>query len=121
MSGTTTSISTAHTHLHIENETHSTANETDYEALALALFSKRAIIGPQTDTERKVHDIWSQLLNLTPDQLSIVDSFFDLGGDSLKAGLLVSTMRKKLGTSTSVADLLSAPTIGMFSVYVFDV
>ncbi len=44
-------------------------------------------------------------------RLSICDRFFDLGGDSLKAGQLVNALRKKLRVQLSVADLFAAPTI----------
>ena len=110
------------THLYVlENEEHSKMNEADYQALALSLFSQRVTIRPQTETEQAIHELWSQLLNVAPELLSTDDNFFDLGGDSLKAGLLVSTMRKMLGASISVADLLGSPTIGksrLFSVVV---
>lgn len=46
--------------------------------------------------------------------VSVVRSFFDMGGDSLKAGQLIAAMRKRLQVQLSVADLFSAPTIGEF-------
>ena len=43
--------------------------------------------------------------------VSVVTSFFALGGDSLKAGKLVAAMRKTLSVQLSVADLFTSPTI----------
>ncbi|MDP4090808.1 MAG: thioesterase domain-containing protein, partial [Bacillota bacterium] len=41
------------------------------------------VIHPKTSTERKMHGIWSELLRL--EDISITESFFDAGGDSLMA------------------------------------
>jgi hypothetical protein len=43
--------------------------------------------------------------------ISVVVSFFVLGGDSLKAGQLISAMRKKFNVGLSVADLFTTPSI----------
>lgn len=44
--------------------------------------------------------------------ISVLDSFFDLGGDSLKAGQLINAMRKQLRIQgLSVPDLFANPTI----------
>jgi acyl carrier protein len=44
-------------------------------------------------------------------QISVQESFFDIGGDSLKAGQLINAMRKKLKANLSVSDLFAASTI----------
>ncbi len=44
--------------------------------------------------------------------ISVKSSFFDIGGDSLKAGQLVASMRRKLRIQLSVSDLFTASTIG---------
>ena len=54
--------------------------------------------------------MWRQQLGATA-PVSVVVSFFDLGGDSLKAGQLINAMRKKLRVQLAVADLFTAPTI----------
>ena len=79
--------------------------------LALKVYLEKDLIKPRTDTETQVEEIWRQQLD-SKSIISVTQSFFALGGDSLKAGKLVAAMRKKLGVQLSVADLLSAPTIG---------
>ncbi|WP_157552471.1 non-ribosomal peptide synthetase, partial [Micromonospora sp. NRRL B-16802] len=51
----------------------------------------RAHVAPRTDLERQLAEIWARVLNL--DIVSVVDSFFDLGGDSLRAVALVGALR----------------------------
>jgi acyl carrier protein len=47
----------------------------------------------------------------TNSRSSIKDNFFDIGGDSLKAGRVVSSIRSILNVNLSVADLFQFPTI----------
>lgn len=47
--------------------------------------------------------------------ISVLDSFFEMGGDSLKAGQLVHTMRKRFKIQLSVADLFAAPTVELIA------
>jgi acyl-CoA synthetase (AMP-forming)/AMP-acid ligase II/acyl carrier protein len=78
--------------------------------LAQRLYLERNIIRPRDHMEVKIEKIWRQFLG-AGSVVSVADSFFDLGGDSLKAGQLVNAMRKKLKIQLSVADLFTAPTI----------
>ena len=87
------------------------AKTVNLHVLALKLFLDKGMVKPRNDTETQIEEIWrAQLESSTV--ISVTSSFFALGGDSLKAGKLVAAMRKKLGVQLSVADLLSAPTIG---------
>jgi hypothetical protein len=47
-----------------------------------------SLIAPRTDTERKLAEIWTEVLGLT--QVSVQDNFFDLGGHSLLATQVIS-------------------------------
>jgi acyl-CoA synthetase (AMP-forming)/AMP-acid ligase II/acetyltransferase-like isoleucine patch superfamily enzyme/acyl carrier protein len=78
--------------------------------LAIQLFNEKNVIEPRNEIEKEMEVIWRSQLGSTS-IISVVESFFDLGGDSLKAGQLVAAMRKKLKVDLSVADLLTAPTI----------
>ena len=60
--------------------------------------------------EFQIEKIWRKQLGLQS-VISITANFFDLGGDSLKAGMLINAIRKKLKCQISVPDLLSEPTI----------
>lgn len=69
----------------------------------------RKIILPNTDTERILHKIWLEVLNL--EDISINDDFFDVGGDSILTTKLLSKIRKKLGVNITIPDFFTASTI----------
>jgi natural product biosynthesis luciferase-like monooxygenase protein/amino acid adenylation domain-containing protein len=51
------------------------------------------MIAPETATEKKIAEIWLELLNIP--QLSVLDNFFELGGNSL----LMLQMQRKIKTA----------------------
>ncbi|KAI9708860.1 MAG: NRPS [Candelaria pacifica] len=59
---------------------------------------------PSTETERKLQNLWAQVLNLPVEEIGLDDSFFRLGGDSISAMRLVGLARGK-GMTLTVADL----------------
>ncbi|KAH9889723.1 non-ribosomal peptide synthase [Xylariomycetidae sp. FL2044] len=64
---------------------------------------------PSTDMEKKLAEIWVQVLG--PDAvIGASDNFFSLGGDSLRAMKLVAQTRSQ-GISLTVADILGNPTL----------
>jgi amino acid adenylation domain-containing protein len=64
---------------------------------------------PRTSTERRIAEIWSQVLKL--DALGIHDDFFELGGDSLLATQVMSRLAEVFGTELSVRSLFEHPTV----------
>jgi hypothetical protein len=90
----------------------------DYEALqevGMQLFSQKSIIQPRNTIESQIELIWRSMLGCST-MLSVTSSFFDLGGDSLKAGQVIGAMRQQLRVPLSVADLFTAPTIEAFAI-----
>ncbi|WP_341716335.1 amino acid adenylation domain-containing protein [Micromonospora sp. FIMYZ51] len=53
--------------------------------------TERVHVAPRTDLEAQLAEIWAWVLKL--DTVSVVDNFFDLGGDSLRAVALVGALR----------------------------
>lgn len=87
--------------------------EIDYQALttkALQIYSDINTVAPRNSIESQIEAIFRAQLSASS-TVSVTASFFDLGGDSLKAGQLVSALRKKLRVQLSVSDLFTAPTI----------
>lgn len=71
--------------------------------------AKTSSRAPDTEQERIVADIWS---NLLPDtSFGVEDDFFDIGGHSLLAVGLVEAIRRETGTDLPLASLLETPTI----------
>lgn len=66
-------------------------------------------VAPRDEAERSVCEVWQDLLGV--DKVGIQDSFFDLGGNSLVAIQLVSTVNSRLGTTITLGDLYEGLTV----------
>jgi amino acid adenylation domain-containing protein len=66
---------------------------------------------PQNETERKLVDIWSGVLGIEPDRIGTETNFFQLGGHSLKATILVSRIHRELKIKFPLADVFKYPTV----------
>lgn len=71
------------------------------------------IIKPETQTEEQLLGIWENLLSVSP--ISITDSFFDIGGDSILALKLQIELLKQ-GKNISYADIFKYHTIQSLAV-----
>jgi amino acid adenylation domain-containing protein len=70
-------------------------------------------VEPQTQLERKLAEIWQNVLAV--ERVGLEDNFFELGGDSLLAGRIVSEVEKTFGKRLPVATLVQTPTIKKLS------
>ncbi len=68
-------------------------------------------LAPQTDLEAGLAAIWSELLGLEENRISVNKSFFEIGGHSLLAVKLVSRVRQKLQSDIALRDVFEYPTI----------
>ena len=71
---------------------------------------------PRDEWEAAVADVWARVLQLP--EVGVHDDFFELGGDSLAAEELVTTMTSELGLPARAADsraLLEWPTVAQFA------
>ncbi|KAJ5429495.1 AMP-dependent synthetase/ligase [Penicillium cf. griseofulvum] len=64
--------------------------------------------GMSADVERKLWNLWSTALGLSPNVVRHHDSFFKLGGDSITAMKMVSAAREE-GLVLTVADVFNNP------------
>jgi fengycin family lipopeptide synthetase D len=64
-----------------------------------------------TDVQEKLAGIWSEVLGIETDQLSLHSNFFELGGHSLKAAILVNKINKKMGAEMLLKEIFEKPTI----------
>lgn len=67
------------------------------------------IVMPRNDTDIKLIEIFKKLLNV--DSISIDDTFFNLGGDSLSAISLCSYIENEFNTQLLVSDVLEHPEV----------
>jgi amino acid adenylation domain-containing protein len=71
--------------------------------------SQGTFVAPRTHVERKLADIWSQLLGVS--QVGVLDNFFDMGGHSLLATQFVSRVREAFRMEMPLRQLFEQPTI----------
>lgn len=71
--------------------------------------SENAFVGPRTQLEEKLVNIWSGLLRVK--QVGIHDNFFALGGHSLLGAQLISQIRRELQVELTHFELFENPTI----------
>lgn len=66
-------------------------------------------VAPATALERDLTDLWGRVLGIEP--VGVEDDFFDLGGHSLMAAGLLTTLRSELGIDVSARTLYLQPTV----------
>ncbi|MEV4970314.1 amino acid adenylation domain-containing protein [Streptomyces scopuliridis] len=69
----------------------------------------RAADSPRTPQERRLASLYAELL--ATGRVGPQDSFFDLGGDSLRATRLVSAVRERFRVELDVRDVFAYPTV----------
>ncbi len=71
-------------------------------------------VAPSTETERIVaQDLLAGLLRV--ERVGVTDDFFELGGNSLQAALLMSRITSTFGVEVSLADFYLSPTVGQLA------
>ena len=68
-------------------------------------------VAPRTEIEKQLVKIWSTVLGVEEETLSIKSDFFDLGGHSIKAIRLLGQTHKQLGVKLALKELFANPTI----------
>lgn len=66
-------------------------------------------VAPRNETERRIIQIWKTILAV--EKVGITDSFFEIGGDSIKILRLMTELRKQLRIKVSFADIYKNSTI----------
>jgi amino acid adenylation domain-containing protein len=74
---------------------------------------KAHYVGPQTAVEETLCKIWAEVLRV--DRVSVVDNFFDLGGNSLSAFRVISRVRRVLNIDAPLLSLFETGTISEFA------
>jgi amino acid adenylation domain-containing protein/non-ribosomal peptide synthase protein (TIGR01720 family) len=66
---------------------------------------------PRNEVEEKLTAIWSDVLGVSKDTISIDSNFFEWGGHSLKANTLVSKIHQEMGAKLPIAEVFRKPTV----------
>ncbi|UCH93176.1 MAG: amino acid adenylation domain-containing protein [Candidatus Aminicenantes bacterium] len=75
---------------------------------------------PSDEIEEKLVAVWSELLVIEKERISIDANFFELGGHSLKQVGLISQIHKEFNVKISLAEIFRIPTIRGLSKYIRD-
>ncbi|MEM9821439.1 MAG: amino acid adenylation domain-containing protein, partial [Bacteroidota bacterium] len=70
---------------------------------------------PRNDVEEQLLNIWSELLGI--EKIGMADSFFKIGGHSLLAVRLQSSIKSTFSKHLEVADIFANPTIEQLAAY----
>jgi amino acid adenylation domain-containing protein len=73
---------------------------------------------PRNDIEKKLVEIWSEILGIEKDIIGIDNNFFELGGHSLKATILVSKIHKMFNIKLPLVKAFGSPTIRELSEHI---
>jgi fengycin family lipopeptide synthetase D len=68
-------------------------------------------IAPRNERERKLAEIWSEILGVEKEKISMNDNFFHLGGHSLKAMAVTNRIQEIFSTALTIRSLFQWPTI----------
>ena len=85
------------------------------EKLGLGSAAVRAYAAPRTPLETILAGIWAEVLRL--DQVGIHDDFFALGGDSLLAAHVLTSIHDAVHLDVGVVSLFDAPTVAEMAEY----
>ncbi len=80
--------------------------------------AKASYIAPSNETEKQLIEIWSDILNIQKEEISVDASFFDLGGHSLRAISLVNKIEKDFNIKVVLKDIYSLHNIENISDFI---
>ena len=68
-------------------------------------------VGPRNDIEYKLVELWSEVLEIKKELISIDGNFFELGGHSLKAAVMTARIHKEMNVRVPLSELFKTPAI----------
>ncbi len=72
---------------------------------------RKEVILPENSLERKLVDLWSEVLGRDKAEISVADSFFELGGHSLSAVILIERLKKEFNQDIQLLDFIQKSSI----------
>lgn len=75
---------------------------------------------PSTENEKRMHQLWVEILRLGPNMIGTNDSFVQLGGDSILAMKLVAAAHHE-GLLLTVADVFQTPILSELALVVTEI
>ncbi|OUM58101.1 hypothetical protein PIROE2DRAFT_16713 [Piromyces sp. E2] len=79
---------------------------------------KEEYIAPETETEKEICSIFSQIFKIDVNEIGKKSNFYDLGGDSLNAISIASHIEKKLNVKINIKSIMNHPVVSDISEYI---
>jgi amino acid adenylation domain-containing protein len=92
----------------------------DRDALPAPLVSNRDRTAPGNRVEKRLVEIWSDVLGTKKGIIGIDSNFFDLGGHSLRATVISSRIHKAFGVKIPLAEIFKTPSIRGLAKYIHE-
>jgi len=70
---------------------------------------------PSNETQKKLVRIWSEILNIPQEQISINANFFEIGGHSLRATIFANRLYEEMNVEIRLNEFFNNPTINKIS------
>ncbi len=70
---------------------------------------------PESELEKELVGLYSEVLNIETEKIGLNDDFFELGGNSIKALVLINKIHEKYELKISLGDVLIEPNIKVIS------
>jgi amino acid adenylation domain-containing protein len=75
-------------------------------------------VAPRTEMQKRLTQIWEEVLGIDRNLIGLDSNFFELGGHSLNTATLVSKIHKDFNVRLPFAEVFRAPTINGLSEYI---
>ncbi|MCU0290356.1 MAG: amino acid adenylation domain-containing protein, partial [Acidobacteria bacterium] len=79
---------------------------------------KQDYLPPSNETEAKLAELWAGVLNIPSHVIGIDSNFFQLGGHSLKATILLSRIHKEFDVKVPLVEIFKTPRIKELAEYI---
>ncbi|MCP5104665.1 MAG: AMP-binding protein, partial [bacterium] len=73
---------------------------------------------PEEEIEKRLAALWSEILSVPGDRIGMDSNFFQLGGHSLNAVVMISGIQKEMGVTVPLSIMFKAPTIRGLAEYI---
>ena len=88
------------------------------DALPAESIDERTVVAPRSEIEQKLSQIWSDVLGIPENVISVDSNFFELGGHSLKLTSVLSKIHKELNVRLLLSEMFKRPTIAEVAEYI---
>ena len=90
----------------------------DRKALPAPGLKQEGYIAPRNPIEKKLVEVWSDILKVEKEKIGIDDNFFHLGGHSLNAIRVMSRIKGEFGVRVPLVEVFQTPTIRLLGGYI---